>query len=177
MPQHHRTQSPWLSNCLCHETWTRRLCLAAGWCHASCPGCIRKPLPYNCLCFTKHGPDTCAWLQVAAKQAALAALETQLGSTSASASHTSKPSTQQLPLCHKTMDQTPVPGCRLLPSKLPWLHQKALGLTTASVSRNMDQMLVLDCRLLPSKLPCAGNPARLNNCLSISASHNTQPLA
>jgi len=169
------------------------LCLTAGCCQASCPSCVGNPALLNkwqaalaaseslclnnCLCVTKHGPDTCAWLQVAAKQAALAALETQLGSTSASASHTSKPSTQQLPLCHKTMDQTPVPGCRLLPSKLPWLHQKALGLTTASVSRNMDQMLVLDCRLLPSKLPCAGNPARLNNCLSISASHNTQPLA
>ena len=34
----------------------------------------------------KQGPDICAWLQVAAKQTALAALETQLGSTSASAS-------------------------------------------------------------------------------------------
>ena len=40
----------------------------------------------NCLCVVKHGPDACAWLQVAAKQAALAALETQLGSTNSSAS-------------------------------------------------------------------------------------------
>ncbi|DBB05029.1 TPA: hypothetical protein ACH3X3_010299 [Trebouxia sp. C0006] len=40
----------------------------------------------NCLCVTRQGSDSRAWLQVAAKQAALAALETQLGSTNSSAS-------------------------------------------------------------------------------------------
>jgi len=78
------------------------LCLTAGCCQASCPALetqlgsttasasqhhtTHSPWLNNCLCVIKHGLDTYAWLQVAAKQAALAALETQLGSTNSSAS-------------------------------------------------------------------------------------------
>lgn len=125
-----------------------------------------SPWLNNCPYATKHGPDVCAWLQVAAKQAALAALETQLGLTSASTSHNKKPLAQQLPVL-QDKGQILVPTCRIAAKQAALAAlETQLGSTNTSasqntkplaqklpVSRHMDHIPVLSCRLLPSKLP------------------------